>query len=270
MPTQTHRRRGELLTLALLCALLLSLALAAGCGGNSSDPTPQGDGAATATSSADSPQTTSNISEEEAREVAERVLLQLKDFPVGWSQLPPDEDEDVQLDLPPECQTFWEQEEWPGTLVHVDSPEFEGPDEEEVDSGVAIYVDGEAAHQAYADGKTAIDLCREPLRVALVKYIEEGLRAEHPDANIEVVASTWDWLSFPPYGDESAALRWSLTMNVGAQPLVLYSDLIDWRVGRIEVSMGFDTRSEPPDLEEEQRLAQIIDERLGKAAKDSD
>ena len=255
-----------------MCALLLSLALAAGCASNSEgEPSPPGDGAAPATSSADSPQTVSDISEEEAREVAEKVLLRLKDFPVGWSQLPPDEDdEDLQLDLPPECQAFMDQEEWPGTLVNIDSPEFEGPDEEEVDSSVTIYVDAEAAHQAYADGKTAIDLCREPIGAALAQYLQETLRAEYPDANIEVVASTWEWLSFPPYGDESAALRWSLTMNVGSKSVVLYSDLIDWRVGRIEASMGFDTRSEPPDLAEEQRLAQIMDERLRDAVKDLD
>jgi len=254
-----------------LCALLLSLALATGCAGNSKDQrSPETNGAAPATSSADSPETASSISEEEAREVAEEALLQLKDFPTGWSQLPPDEDEDVQLDLPPECQAFWEQEEWPGTLVDIDSPEFEGPDEEKVQSGVTIYVDAEAARQAWADGKAAIDLCREPVRAALATYLQEGLRAEYPDANIEVVAFTWDWLPFPPYGDESAAMRMSFTIKVGSQLLVFQSDFIGWRVDRIEASMSFDTRSDPPDPNEEQRLAQIIDERLRDAVKDLD
>jgi hypothetical protein len=258
-------------TLALLCALLLSLALAAGCAsGSEGQPSTETNGAAPATSSADSPETASSVSEEEAREVAEKVLLTLRDFPAGWSQLPPDEDEDMQLDLPPECQAFWEHEEWPGTLVDIDSPEFEGPDDEEVQSGVVIYVNAEAAHQAWVDGKAAVDLCREPVRAALATYLQQGLQAQYPDATIEVAAFTWDWLPFPAYGDESAAMRMSFTVNAGSESFTFHSDFIGWRVDRVEVSLAFDTRTEPPDPNEEQRLAQIIDERLREAAENLD
>jgi hypothetical protein len=259
----------------LLCVLLLSLAVAAACASDSKDqPPPESDGVAPATSSADSAQPVSDISEEEAREVAEKVLLTLRDFPEGWSQLPPDDDDDdPQLDLPPECQVFMDQEEWPGTLVDIDSPEFEGPDEEEVDSSATIYVDVEAAHQSYVDGKASIDLCREPFLAAFKKALQEEVQKtaqERGVENVEIVAVSWDWLPSPPYGDESAAMRMSYTMNVGTQPFVWYADMFTWRVGRIEGGLSFSTTNQIPDQNEEQRLAQIIDERLRKAAKDLD
>jgi hypothetical protein len=108
------------------------------------------------------------------------------------------------------------------------------------------------------------------VRAALATYLQEGLRAEYPDANIEVAAFTWDWLSFPPYGDESAAMRMSFTINVGSQSLVFHSDLIGWRVGRVEASLTFDSRTQVPDPQEEQRLAQIIEARLRQAAEELD
>src|SRR4030042_5150549 len=171
---QTQRPRRASVKPALLCALLLSLALAAGCASDSKDqPPPESDGVAPATSSADSAQPVSDISEEEAREVAEKVLLQLKDFPVGWSQLPPEDEEDTPLDVPPECQAFVGEEEWPGTLLEVESPEFEGPDDEAVNSGVVVYADAEAARQAFADARGASDPCKEPLLQAFTEYLQQ-------------------------------------------------------------------------------------------------
>jgi hypothetical protein len=271
----TQRPRRDLVKLALLCVLLLSLALAAGCATNSKgQPSSDTDGAAPATSSADSPETASTISEEEAREVAEKVLLTLRDFPAGWSQLPPDEDdEDPELDLPEECRAIYEQDIPPGALVDIDSPEFEGPDEEEVDSGATVYVDAEAAHQTYVDGRDWFDRCREPLVEAFRKYLQQvalETAQERGVENVEIVAVSWDWLPSPPYGDESVAMRMSYTLNVGAQSFVWYSDMFGWRVGRVEGGMSFTTKNEIPEPNEEERLMQIIDERLRKAAKDLD
>lgn len=270
MTTQTPRPRRSFSKLATLCVLLLSLALAAGCKGGNDDPS-GARGAAPPVDSTGSPGAEASLLEEQAREVAESVLLTLRDFPAGWSQLPPDDDvEDPPLNLPPECQAFAEMEEWPGTLVDTDSPEFEGPDDEEVQSGVTVYVDAEAAHQAWANGKAAIDLCREPMRAALAAYLQEILRAQYPEAIIDVVDFTWDWLPFPSFGEESAAMRMSFTVNGGPQPLVFHSDFIDWRVGRIEASLAFDSRTVAPDTKEEERLAKLLDERLKNAAGDLD
>jgi len=250
------------------------LALAAGCASNSEgEPSPQGDGAATATSSADSPQAVSDISEEEAREVAEKVLLRLKDFPVGWSQLPPEQDEeDPDLGLPEECRTFFEQEMPPGAILDIDSPKFEGPDEEEVDSGATVYVDADAARQAFLDARQFMDRCKDPFREAFTKYLQQLYqeKAQESGQSIEVVAFTMDLLSFPPYGDESFSTRMSFTVNVGSQTLDFYLDMFSWRVDRIEGDMSFSTQFEIPDIDEEQRLAQIIEERLNDAVKDLD
>ena len=198
MQTQPPRRAPA--RLALLCALLLSLALATGCASNGKDePPPLGDGAAAATPSADSPQAVSNVSEEEAREVAEKVLLRLKDFPVGWSQLPPEEDdEDPELDLPEECKTFFEQEIPLGAIVDIDSPEFEGPDDEEVDSGATVYADAEAARQAFLDARQFMDRCKDPFREAFTKYLQQLYqeKAQESGQNIEW-PSPWTCCRFP-------------------------------------------------------------------------
>jgi hypothetical protein len=208
--------------------------------------------------------------EEEARELAEKVLLTLRDFPAGWSQLPPDKDEDPPLDVPSECQTFSGNYQSPGALVDIDSPEFEGPDEETVSSTVIVFGDVEEASQALAKSRAEFDLCREPVRAALTTYYDGLLRAQHPDTNVAVTALSLDWLPFPPYGEESVAARLSVTIVVGDQTFITHSDMFGWRVGRVEGDMSFTTRTVPPDPEEEQRVAKIIDERLGDAAKDLD
>lgn len=265
---QTLRPHRPLAKLTFLCLLLLSLAVAAGCDGGGDEPPAGSRGAAPPTSSADSPEATAAL-EEQTREVAMTALLTLRDFPAGWSQLPPKkEGQEPPLNLPPECQALAQMGDWPGTLVDIVSPEFEGPDGEEVQSGVTVYVDAETAHQAWANGRAAIDLCREPMRVALAAYFQETLRAQYPEAVIDVVDFTWDWLPFPSFGDESAAMRMSFTVNGGPQSSTYHSDFIGWRVDRVEVNLNFDTRTAIPDPIEEQRLAQIIDERLREAAED--
>jgi len=260
-------------TLALLCALMLSLALAAGCaGGGEAKPSPETNGAAPPASSADSVETAPSISEEEAREVAEKVLLTLRDFPAGWSQEPPDDEEDAPLDVPPECQAFAGQEDWPGTLLKVESPEFEGPDEVEVNSSVILYADAEAARQAFAGVRDTYDRCREPLLQAFTRYLQQLYQknAQESGEIAEVASMAMDWLSFPPYGDESVTARMSITINVGARSLDCYLDMLGWRIGRVEGDMGFSTCFDTPDTGEEQRLAQIIDERLREAAENLD
>jgi hypothetical protein len=265
----THRPRQALLKLTILCFLPPLLALAAACaGGGEAEPSSDSRGAAPPAGSS-SPDTAS-IAEEEAREVAEKVLLTLRDFPAGWSQLPPDKDEDPPLEVPPECQTFSEDYQWPGAIVDVDSPEFEGPDLETVSSSAIIFGDVEAASQAFATYKTEFDLCKEPMRAALTTYYDGLLRGQHPDTNVAVTALSLDWLPFPPYGEESVAARLSTTIVVGDQTFNTYSDMFGWRVGRVEGDMGFTTRTAPPDPNEEQRLAKVIDERVRDAAKDLD
>jgi hypothetical protein len=280
MPTLRPRR--DLLGLTVLCVLLLSLAFATSCaGGGEAEQPPDVNGAAPATGAADSSKTapaapegdatvSSSSEEEEAREVAEKVLLTLRDLPAGWSQLPPNDEEKQFLDVPPECQTFSVNFQWPGTVAEADSPEFEGPDRETVGSSATIFVDAEAAVQAFARYKAEFELCREPVRTAFMKDYEEGLRAELPDTNVAVTAFAMDWLSFPRYGDESAAARMSVSLVIGDRTIDMYIDFIVWRVGRIEGGMSFSTLNEVPDLEEEQRVAKIIDERLREAAEELD
>jgi len=249
---------GFVLAVVLVCSTVV---VACADGGNEEPPS-QAEQTPTATSNADL---------EEARAVAEQALLRLEDFPTGWVERPAEEedDEDFELDLPPECQSFIERENLPGTLVEVDSAEFHGPDDEEVESGVTIFVDIAAARQAFAEVGDFIERCRQPLREAVTEYFEEKIREEGEDLpfeDIELADFNMDRLSFPAYGDESMALRMSFTIDAGFLSFDFYFDIFGMRVDRIIGSMSFAGVLETPDAREEERLAGIIEERLETAA----
>jgi len=209
---------------------------------------------------------------EEARAVAEQALLRLEDFPTGWVERPAEQDEeDFQPDLPRECQWFIQQEELPGTVVKVDSPEFHGPDHEEVESAVTVFVDVTAARQAFADVQDFIEGCRQPLRQAFTEYLQEKAREEVEDLVFEVTELTdfnIDKLSFPAHGDESMAFQVGFEVHVRPLSVDYYFDMFGIRVDRIVGVLTFgDSFVRPlslerPDTNEEERLAGIIEERL--------
>jgi hypothetical protein len=259
------------MTVAVLGVLLFALALATGCTGDSDNGSLSESGeAATSAPSAASPQPTSDISEDEARSAAEKVLLTLQDFPAGWSQEPPDEDEEPPLDVPPECKAFAGEEDWPGTVVKVESPEFDGPDDEDVNSSAIVYADGEAARLAFAGVRDACGRCRGPFLQALPTYLEQQYQKNAPGVTAEITATAMDWLPFPTYGDEGLSVRMSVTIDLGTRSIDCYLDELGWRVGRVEGDISFSTCSDTPGAEEEQRLAKIILGRLRIAVEDLD
>jgi hypothetical protein len=239
--------------LAVVCAAVV---VACGDGGDERPPT-GAQQTATRTSGAEL---------EEARAAAEEALLRLEDFPTGWVERPAEEDEeDFEADLPPECQWFIEQEELPGTVVEVESREFHGPDDEEVESSVTIFEDVAAASQTFADVSDFIERCRQPLREAVAQYFQDKIREEGeelPFEDIELSDFNMDRLSFPAYGDEGMALRMSFTIDTDFLSADFYMDIFGIRVDRIVGGMSFGQSFEIPDTNEEERLAGIIEERL--------
>lgn len=242
-----------------VAVVLVCLAIVVACA-DAGDQEPPAEAEQTATP-------TSEAEPEQARAVAEQALLRLEDFPTGWVERPAEEDEEngFEPDLPPECQSFVERENLPGTLVEVDSDEFHGPDDEEVESGVTIFVDVAAARQAFAEVGDFIEQCREPMRQAVTEYLQEVIQEEGEDLpfeDIELTDFNIDRLSFPAYGDESMALRMSFTIDAGFLSLDFHLDIFGMRVDRIIGSMTFSDSFERPDTNEEERLATIIEGRL--------
>lgn len=243
---------GFMVAVVLVC---LAFVVACADGGDEEPPT----GAEETTAAA------SEAELEEARAMAEQALLRLEDFPTGWVERPAEEDAGFEPNLSPECQSFIEQENLPGTLVEVDSAEFHGPDDEEAESDVTVFVDVAAARQAFADVQDFIDRCREPLRDAVNDYFQEQIQEEGEDLpfeDVELRDFNIDRLSFPAYGDQSMALRMSFTVDAGFLSLDFYIDIFGIRVDRIVGGLTFSHSFERPDTNEEERLAAIIEERL--------
>jgi len=253
---------GFVVAIVVVC---LAVGVACADGDNGKPPT-EVEQTATVTAAPAAHETPVGMAEEEARALAEQALLRLEDFPTGWVERPAEEDEeDFQPDLPPECAWFIEQEEAPGTLVEVESREFHGSDDEEVQSNVTIFEDVAAASQTFADVSDFIERCRQPLREAVTQYFQEKIREEGEDLPFEDIKLTdfnVDRLSFPAYGDESMALRMSVELDAGFLSLDFYGDIFGIRVDRIVGGMMFGDFFERPDTNEEERLAGIIEERL--------
>jgi len=123
---------------SIVSALVVAVALAA-CGGDGEEAAEE---QSTTTAAED------RVATSEERAAAEGVLLTLDDFPSGWVQRPPDQADDLQLDLPEECAIFEEEAQEPGALVDLESDDFISPEEHEVSSGATVYVDEDAAVEA--------------------------------------------------------------------------------------------------------------------------
>lgn len=150
-------------------------------------------------------------------------------------------------------------------MVKIDSPEFHGPEDEEVESGVTVYVDEAAARQAFVEVADFLEECRQPIREALTRFIEESEDAPFEDFEAEV---NIDRLSFPSYGDENISLRISATVEAADFPfdLDLYLDILAVRLDGIVGGMTFVDILDRPDTTEEERLLGIIEERLRAAS----
>lgn len=256
--------------IALLVSLVGVLALGGACAGTDGEEPGPGDEATPGpTRTADIGVGEAALSEEAAGAIAETALLRLEDFPTGWTERPAEEDDGLEVDLPPECQSFIEQETRPGTLVKVASPEFHGPDDEEVESEATVYVDVGSAQAVFADVSDFIERCRVPLREAFTEALGGLVEEEAEDSlfeDIEITDFNIDRLSFPSYGDQSASFRISVEFQLEGLSFDVYMDVFGIRVDRMTGSMSFLEVLERPDTDQEERLLGIIEQRLATAA----
>jgi len=246
----------------VLATLLIGAATACGDGDGAS---PRGDGTAAVASPTAREETTD---EEDLSPLAERGLLRLDDFPAGWTAAPPDEEPDLDLDVPPECEGYLTQEDPPGTLVSVDSQEFSGPDGEQVESDVAIMEDVQAAEGALEQLQDFLDTCREPFQEAFRQALDQIARESPDNAGIENISVTnvdVQRISFPPHGDEQVALRMTATLELEGLAFRLVTDVIFFRVSQASAGLTYFVVGEPDRAHEEQ-LATVIEQRISMVA----
>lgn len=246
-----------------VAAAVLTATILIGCGGNGGDGTASDAGTATPPDSRTEEPGTDSAA---ARTAAESALLTLDDFPTGWTERPPEEDQGPDIELPAECDVLSEEEDFPGTLGDADSDEFHGPNDEEVTSSTTVFVDTESAEHVLRFLDDFVNNCREPFQDAMEGYLKQVASDEGP-IEFDGFEVNIDRLSFPDHGDEQLALRISVNAESSEFPfpIEVYLDVIGFRLGRTTGGITFTSVSNTPDAGEEQRLLDLIEERLAAA-----
>ena len=205
------------------------------------------------------------VSPEEAQEIAQRALIVLEDLPSGWVETRAEEEDDSpELDLPPDCQSFVEQGNAPGSLASADSPDFRGPEDQEVSSGAEVFEDEGAARQAFEDIRDFLERCRQPLRDAFTKLMEESIREEigdQPLPDLEVEFNL-DPISFPSYGHETIAMRMTFAVTSEFGSFRFFLDILGMRSDRMTGGVTYQTFEEAPDADDEEHLMEAVEGRL--------
>lgn len=178
--------------------------------------------------------------------IAEAVLLRLTDFPTGWAETPPDDEEDDTFD---ECAA----DESPMTTARAETGNFGRGGGDSVSQMVAVF-------PTAADANSAADLAR-----SIVECVAEKLNAgEADDDEVEVVEATFAEVSFPALAERTYAYRIAMELRVdgGDGTIGAYLDLVYMVGGRVVsvlIAQGVLSPFEPSMLE---GLAGVVEERL--------
>jgi hypothetical protein len=251
MPSQIRTRIA--FTLALAAALLLATA-ACTTGGDDATETP-------------SPTPDPAL---EAR--ARSYLLTLEDFPEGWIIEPPEpesesDEPEYPGDIPPECEVLFEEEELPGTLIQIESDDFDRDGGGSVSSTATIMEDARVAADAFFLVRKLNRDCDSTIEDLLTFGIEQALLDEQdedePDADFTVLEISYDELPFPTYGDETLANRFTMLVQSEDTPVPVFIDSVAIRVGDAIATFDYTHSTNAPDVpEHQQELAAILEQKL--------
>jgi hypothetical protein len=199
-------------------------------------------------------------------QAAEELNLTLRDFPAGWEAMPPDGDEDdderVWSDLA-DCMGV-EAAEFDQDNPKSESPSFSNADDEEVTSEVAFTATRD-------DAIHSIEMMqRDEMPGCYAKEIEALLRdnllnpsegQEVPD-DLEMGKPTVNPMSFAQLGDDSLAYRVTLPLSASGIDADLYVDIVVVRVGRVGVTMTFQSVFTPFDPGQAEELLRAVVDRI--------
>lgn len=192
---------------------------------------------------------------------AAAMLLTIDDFPPGWEEGPPDEDDesndDIQADLA-DCLGIDPDEIDPDN-PDAASPTFESSDDERVGVRVAFTPSSDAASDTV--DVLADDDAPACYGDAVRSAIAEGLATEGAPDGVEFGDPTFERLSFPSLGDESVAFRATVPFSARGVDVELYIDYTVVRVGRIGITATFQSLFSPFDENEAAELVQTVVDR---------
>jgi hypothetical protein len=227
--------------------VLVGLTLAA-CGGSGGSATDTGTGTPTAATTTAG--TTTGATKDEAQQLANSMLLRLSDFPAGWRATPSEDQEG--------CSGIDKLTERYDVLAKADSKDFATGDTTEASSSAGFFHDEAMAREAlnYLEAAIQSKSLRDCLSDALRKDAEEGVTF----GDIQV-----GQVSFPKLGDRSSA--WEIVIPAKSQgfSFTAYIDgIYVIRSSALSVVLFSDVL-EPFDVQERERLARLVDERMDAA-----
>ncbi len=240
-------------------ATVVVVALLGACGGNGDEegtkggtpappPTPAQDGAAD-------------------KAAAERAVLQLTDLPPGWRAEPPEpespDDPDVARRLS-EClrvDLALLEDENPASA---DSPDFEAPGQEEVQSSVGFVATTARAQELFS----VLERPETPgcLAQAMSEVITRSLTRPQPGQQVPqgvtVGQVSVDRLSFPTIGERTVAFRAVIPVQAQGLRFPVYSDLVFALKGRAGAMTLFTDIGSPFPPEQAQQLTRTVVDRI--------
>jgi hypothetical protein len=266
MPATIRTRTAAILALAA-ALLLLTLTACAGAS-TTSEAEPRDTSMPEVTPEATAEATPADTAALEAR--ARSYLLTLEDLPVGWTVEPPDpgsDDPEYPGDIPPECDTFINDESLPGTLVEVESDDFTVEDGPTVGSTATIMEGPDAAAEAFDLFHRTLTACHDTFVDVFRYYFEQGaaegadIDGEHVEVTILDVTS--EEVTFPVYGDGTIAWRIGAVIQYGDIAVPVVIDFIAVRAGEAVASLTYTYTINAPDaLRHQQELAALLEQKL--------
>lgn len=235
-------------------ALIVAVTLTAACGGDSDSPESEALPGATSTQ---------NIAADKA--AAEQAVLRLSDFPPGWQAKPHEEspdDPDLTRRLG-ECLRV-DVSVLGDNPASADSPDFESPDEQEVQSSVGFTATAAKAQELFA----IFERPETPgcLSDAASKSIEDSLKSPEPGeevpAGVTVGKVSINRASFPAMGERTVAYRMTVPVRLGGLSLSVYSDLVLVLRGRGAALLSFFDFGSPFPTDQAQKFTKTVVDRL--------
>lgn len=204
------------------------------------------------------PVTSDNGAVEADRQLAERAILRLDDFPPGWQErVTQDEaDEESQARIA-ECAGY-SFEALYGGGEQADSPTFVSPQDQEVRSSATVHAtDDQAArrHGAITDPGTIDCIADEMGRAAALAGVQEGF---------EVLDLEINRLSTSEFGNETYGYRIMVELSSRGMTVPVYFDIVGVRVGRVGVTVQASSTFSPYFIQDLEDHVETVVSRIGR------
>lgn len=231
-----NSRMRRVLPLLIAAAALLA---ACGGGGDSTTPTPTID------------------FEAAAEQAAAEALMTIDDLPQFWSPGTAD-DENVELELPPDCDVFDPDVGFPGAAAIDQSPIFIGSGETQASFLTAVFREEATAEDAIEGQDDLVDRCFD----IFLEAIEQAARDEAADRGFELgplaaVDVDLQETDFVQLGDQTQARRASVSITVTFISTDFDVDIIVVRSGRVAGVMTY-SNFQFIDEDEEEEIARTM------------